>query len=83
MEQLKIENDELPEETPAAAENGEGGATAPGVPVLADMLFDRDRDLRLAAAVTLGRLREKNAGPVLAAARATRIFPCDRRCCRR
>ena len=29
------------------------------------MLFDRDRDFRLAAAAALGELREKNASSVL------------------
>jgi HEAT repeat protein len=32
------------------------------------MMFDRDRDLRLAAAGALGRLREKSAGSILTAA---------------
>ena len=36
--------------------------------VLADLLFDRDRDLRLAAADALGRLRDKSAGAILTAA---------------
>lgn len=40
----------------------------PAVSVLADMLFDRDRDLRLAAAVALGRLKDKSAGALLSAA---------------
>ena len=38
------------------------------------MLFDRDRDLRLAAANALGRLREKSAGSILTAAAARRGF---------
>ena len=40
----------------------------PAYPVLSDLLFDRDRDLRLASAAALGRLREKNALSLLAAA---------------
>ena len=36
--------------------------------ILADLLRDRDRDLRLAAAEAFGRLHEKNAVPNLAAA---------------
>jgi HEAT repeat protein len=40
----------------------------PATGVLADMLFDRDRDFRLAAADALGRLREKSASAVLSAA---------------
>jgi HEAT repeat protein len=39
-----------------------------GLPLLADLLFDRDRDLRVAAAEALGRLREPGASTVLAAA---------------
>jgi HEAT repeat protein len=40
----------------------------PAVPILTDLLFDRDRDLRLAAAVVLGRLGDKTAVPILGAA---------------
>ena len=40
----------------------------PAFSILADLLFDSDRDLRLAAAEALGRLREKGAQPILAAA---------------
>jgi HEAT repeat protein len=36
--------------------------------ILADLLRDRDRDLRLAAAEAFGQLREKNAAPNLATA---------------
>jgi len=38
------------------------------LPLLADLLFDRDRDLRVAAAEALGRLRERGAESVLATA---------------
>ena len=38
------------------------------LPLLADLLFDRDRDLRVAAAGALGRLRERGAESVLATA---------------
>ena len=40
----------------------------PAVSVLADMLYDRDRDLRLAAACAFGKLREKSADSLLSAA---------------
>ncbi len=39
---------------------------AAGFDILADLLGDRDRDLRLAAAETFSRLREKRAAAVLA-----------------
>jgi len=40
----------------------------PAFPVLADLLFDRDRDLRLAAVVAFGYLQERNAVTLLNAA---------------
>ena len=40
----------------------------PALAVLADMLLDRDRDFRLAAAAAFGKLREKGVSPLLAAA---------------
>jgi HEAT repeat protein len=40
----------------------------PALGILADLLFDRDRDLRLAAAGALGRLRDKTAISILTAA---------------
>jgi len=41
---------------------------SPVYTLFADLLFDRDRDLRLAAAVSLGRLREKTATAILSTA---------------
>jgi HEAT repeat protein len=41
---------------------------SPVYTLFADLLFDRDRDLRLAAAVSLGRLREKAATAILSTA---------------
>jgi HEAT repeat protein len=38
----------------------------PAFPILADLLFDRDRGFRLGAAEALGRLREKKAKSLLA-----------------
>jgi HEAT repeat protein len=69
LEQLKID----------AASFADAAKTAPtlvvetapphvALPFLADLLFDRDRDLRVAAAEALGRLRERGATSVLAAA---------------
>ena len=41
---------------------------SPVYALFADLLFDRDRDLRLAAAVSLGRLRDRNATAILSTA---------------
>lgn len=41
---------------------------SPAYAVFAELLFDRDRDLRLAAAVSLGRLGEKSAATILSTA---------------
>lgn len=41
---------------------------SPVYTLFADLLFDRDRDLRLSAAVSLGRLREKTATAILSTA---------------
>jgi HEAT repeat protein len=41
---------------------------SPVYALFADLLFDRDRDLRLAAAVSLGRLRDKTASAILSTA---------------
>ena len=48
---------------PAAAEET---PVHPAFPILADLLFDRDRGFRLGAAEALGRLREKKAKSLLA-----------------
>ena len=70
LELLKIDSNNFSAEHPAAALEPAVAATPPhpAVEVLADMLFDRDRDFRLAAADALGRVREKSAGALLAAA---------------
>jgi HEAT repeat protein len=70
LELLKIDPNQLPEEAPAPAPEKpvEENLPHPAVAVLADMLFDRDRDFRLAAAEALGHLREKSAGSLLTAA---------------
>ncbi|MGA2244332.1 MAG: HEAT repeat domain-containing protein [Verrucomicrobiota bacterium] len=72
LEQLKIDPKNLPEPTSAASApphmTAESAAANPAVEVLADLLFDRDRDLRLAAAGALGRLRDHSAASLLTAA---------------
>ena len=70
LELLQIDSNNLPADLPAALPEKpvEEALPHPAVGVLADMLFDRDRDFRLAAADALGRLREKSAGSVLSAA---------------
>lgn len=70
LELLQLDPNNLPAEPPAAAAERPGAEAPPhpAVELLADMLFDRDRDFRLAAADALGRLREKSAGSVLTAA---------------
>jgi HEAT repeat protein len=70
LELLKIDPKQLPAE-PAPVEPEKPPEKIPVHPALnalADLLFDRDRDLRLAAATALGQLREKSAGELLAAA---------------
>jgi HEAT repeat protein len=69
LEQLKIDVDQLTDQltvTPTAP--AESAVPHVALPFLADLLFDRDRDLRVAAAEALGRLRERGAATVLAAA---------------
>jgi HEAT repeat protein len=69
LEQLKIDVDNLTEQLKAApVAKSESAPPHPALPFLADLLFDRDRDLRVAAAEALGRLREHGAATVLAAA---------------
>jgi HEAT repeat protein len=70
LELLKIDPHQMPAEMPSVMPEkpAEEIPPHPAVAVLADMLFDRDRDLRLAAAGALGQLREKSAASILSAA---------------
>jgi HEAT repeat protein len=71
LERLNIDPTSLPPESPASAPEKPAVAPAfshPVLGVLADLLFDRDRDLRLAAAEALGRLRERSAASLLKSA---------------
>ncbi len=69
LELLKVDpNDLSPAPVAAPEKMAMKPPPHPAAGALADMLFDRDRDLRLAAAGALGRLRDKSAGSVLTAA---------------
>lgn len=69
VEQLKIDVVSFTEQLNALpAEKVETAPPHVALPFLADLLFDRDRDLRVAAAEALARLRERGAATVLAAA---------------
>jgi len=64
LEVLKVDPGSAPQETPVAKPELKT-APHPALAILSEMLFDRDRDFRLAAATALGELREKHAGAVL------------------
>jgi HEAT repeat protein len=70
LEMLKIDPNNLPADKSVASAKKPTMETAPhpALHILAEMLVDRDRDFRLAAAVALGGLREKNAASLLSAA---------------
>jgi HEAT repeat protein len=69
FEQLGIDPNSIGTESGSVPDSTEAAPVEhPAFSILADLLFDLDRDLRLAAAEALGRLREKNAQPILAAA---------------
>jgi len=69
IEQLKIDVDRFTEQIDVSlAPKVETTPPHVALPFLADLLFDRDRDLRVAAAEALARLRERGAATVLAAA---------------
>jgi HEAT repeat protein len=71
LEQLNIDPSQMPETKPvkpARAPAAAGAAANPVVGILADLLFDRDRDLRLAAAAAFGRLQDRSAITLLTAA---------------
>ena len=70
LEQLKIDPEQAPEAAagPAPEPPATEAQPHPAFGVLADLLFDRDRDLRLAAAGAFARLRDKSAESILAAA---------------
>ena len=67
LEQLKLDGGQLAASSPAE-EAIEFAPPHLALPLLADLLFDRDPALRVAAADALGRLRERGAETVLATA---------------
>jgi HEAT repeat protein len=72
LERLRIDPNHMPEpadvKPEAASAPAEPVAANPTLAILADLLFDRDRDLRLAGAEAFGRLRDKSAAALLTAA---------------
>jgi len=69
FERLKIDPETVATATAANARAKSKEAQKQDVfSILCDLLFDRDRDMRLAAAEALGRLQDKNAITVLGAA---------------
>lgn len=67
LEQFRIDVKSLQGDAPMVKLAMKSGPS-PVYALFADLLFDRDRDLRLAAAVSLGRLREKTATAILSTA---------------
>lgn len=66
LEMLKVDMEALQNEDAGKLEMKSG--PSPVYALFAELLFDRDRDLRLAAAVSLGRLGDKSAVTILATA---------------
>ncbi len=66
LELLNIDPKNPPQKTPAAPEQPAG--PHPALAILSEMLSDRDRDFRLAAATAMGQLRERSAGSILKSA---------------
>jgi HEAT repeat protein len=63
LETLKVDANNPPPEAPPRPEPKI--TTHPALAILSEMLFDRDRDFRLAAAAALGQLREKSTRSIL------------------
>jgi HEAT repeat protein len=68
LEQLGIDPKSVPEPTRDASRKAAAAGPHPAVAMLADLLFDRDRDLRLAAAGAFCKLRDGSAASLLTAA---------------
>ena len=67
LEQFRIDVKSLQDDAAQVKMTMKSGPS-PVYSLFAELLFDRDRDIRLAAAVSLGRLREKNATAILSTA---------------
>ena len=65
LELLRVDVKDLPATTSVAAPAADETPGHPAYSILADLLFDRDRDFRLAAAEALGQLRDKRAVSIL------------------
>jgi HEAT repeat protein len=66
---LKVDPETVAEDgSVAAAKPADAGPVHPAFPALADLLFDHDRDLRLAAVEAFRQLHERNAVPLLVTA---------------
>ena len=68
LEQFKIDASSLVDELKSSPAEISPPPPHLALPFLADLLFDRDPELRVAAAEALGRLQEKHATAILAAA---------------
>jgi HEAT repeat protein len=68
LDKLKLDGGQLIEVLPEPEMASEIVPPHLALPLLTDLLFDRDRDVRLAAAEALGRLHDRGAEPVLATA---------------
>lgn len=67
LEQFHVDVKSLQSDEPIVKLAMKSGPS-PVYALFADLLFDRDRDLRMAAAISLGRLREKSATAILSTA---------------
>ncbi len=68
FEQLKIDPATVEVTSPPPRESAQVNPQSAIFAILSDLLFDRDRDLRLAAAITFGQVQDKNAESILNAA---------------
>ena len=67
LQQFNVDVESIYTQGPDAKPTMKSGPS-PAYALFAELLFDRDRDLRMAAAVSLGRLGEKSAATILTTA---------------